>query len=154
MEQFGSNMSGIVLKTSVVVRTRKGRFPPESYAAVLLPARVSLRRDAERAFATKSDPVSGHPWPPRKYDYPWPPLVESGEMRTAALEATNTAVVTGSSLTVRVRRPRHARFQAKGTKTIAARRFVGASIGTLRIVRAGLQREGKDQALRVLRGKS
>ena len=51
-------MSGIVVKASVNVRTVRGaKFPAASYAAVLSPARASLRKDVERAFDRAADPV-------------------------------------------------------------------------------------------------
>ena len=144
---------GIAVKASVVVRTKKGaKFPAGSYAAALSPARAALKRDAERAFATQSDPVTGRKWAPRKGAYPWAPLLKTGELKGAAIEAAENATLTGSSLTATVK-TRYAGFQQKGTRTIAARRFVGASIGTIAVVRAGLRREGKRQAVRVLRGK-
>lgn len=145
---------GIVLKASVLIRAKKGgRFPAGSYAAALSPARASLQRDTERAFDTQSDPVSGKPWPARKGVYVHPPLRKSGAMRDAAIQATAAAVVTGSSLTAKQTAPAYAGFQGKGTKTIAARRFLGASIGTIRIVQAGMLKAGKKQAVKVLRGR-
>lgn len=146
--------AGITLKASVLIRTKKGgRFPQASYAAALLPARASLQRDTERAFDTQADPVSGQPWKPRKGVYVHPPLRKSGAMRDGAIQATAAAVATGSSLTVKQTSPLHAKFQQGGTKAIEARRFLGASIGTIRIVQAGMLKAGKKQAVRVLRGK-
>lgn len=145
---------GITLKASIVIRARAtGRFPAASYAAALSPARASLARDTERAFATKADPVTGRAWPRRKYKYPHAPLVKTGDMKRGTLRAIAAARVTGSSLAVAVKEPKYAAYQQRGTKTISARRFVGASIGTVRIVQAALVREGREQAVRVLRGK-
>lgn len=147
-------MSGITLKATVNVRTRVGaKFPQGSFAAVLAPARASLAKDAERAFATASDPVTGRKWPPRKHAYPHPALVRTGTMRAGAVAAASAAVVSGNTLTARVKSPGYAAFQAKGTKTIAARRYQGASIGTVRIVQAGLVREGRNESARILRGR-
>lgn len=148
-------MSGIRVKASVLVRTKKGgRFPRASYAEALSPARASLVRDTQRAFDTARDPVSGRPWPARKVHVAHGPLVKSGELRREAVAATGAATVTGSSLTVVVKRPQYAVYQAKGTRLIAARRFVGASIGTIQVARAGLARAGQKQAVRVLRGRA
>jgi hypothetical protein len=148
-------MSGIRVKASVIVRTKKGgRFPKASYAEALSPARASLVRDTQRAFDTASDPVTGRPWPARKVHVAHKPLVKSGTLKREAVAATSAATITGSSLTVVVKKPHYAGFQAKGTRLIAARRFVGASIGTVQVARAGLARAGKKQAVRVLRGKS
>ncbi len=147
-------MAGITVKATVNVRTRTGtRFPAGSFAAVLEPARASLVRDTERAFATASDPVTGRKWPPRKHTYPHPALVKSGVMKAGAVAAASTAVISGNTLTARVKSPAYAVYQAKGTRTIAARRFLGASIGTVRIVHAGLAREGRAAANRILRGR-
>lgn len=147
-------MAGITLKASVLIRPKRGaRFPAGSYAAALSPARASLVRDTERAFETQADPVSGKAWPPRKHHYAHKPLQKSGAMRREAVAAAAVAVLTGNSLTVKVKRPKYSKFQHGGTRTIAARRFVGASIGTVRIVHAGLVREGQEFAVRVLRGK-
>jgi hypothetical protein len=78
---------GPILKTSVSVRTTKGRFPPQSVAVALLPARAALARDAARAFERRTDPVTGRRWAPRKHDYPHPPLVRTGKMRAEAITA-------------------------------------------------------------------
>lgn len=147
-------MGGIALKASVLIRPiRGGQLPPASFAAILLPARAALRRDVERAFAQQRDPVTGRAWVKRKGAYPHAPLVKTGTMRAAALVATDSARVTGSSLTVSVPTPKYATYQQKGTRTIAPRRFLGASIGTVAVVRAGLIRAGREHIVRVLRGR-
>lgn len=143
----------IVLKASVNVRMRAGgRFPKESVAAVLAPARASLVKDVTRAFDTASNPINGKPWPARKGDYPHPPLVKTGAMRAAAIQAAAGAVINGSTLYATVRSPKYAGLQQRGTRTIRARRFLAASIGTVRIVQAGLARAGRAECLRVVRG--
>jgi hypothetical protein len=147
-------VAGIVLKASVNIRTRTSRFPAGSFAAALSPARASLVRDVQRAFATRADPVSGFPWPSRSGSYPWPALDKTGVMKREAIQAAASAVITGSSITATMKAPKYAGFQQKGTKTISPRRFLGASIGTIRIVQAGLVREGRAHAVRVLRGKA
>lgn len=145
---------GIKLKASVLIRTNRGtRFPRASFAEALLPARASLTRDAERAFSTQTDPVTGRSWPKRKHHYTHKPLQKTGALRTAVLTATAAAHITGSSITATVTTPGYAVYQQRGTKTIAARRFMGASIGTIRIVKAGLLRASKRQAVHVLLGK-
>ena len=74
-------------------------------------------------------------------------------MRQAAIAAAAAAVVNGNTLVARVAAPAYAAFQQRGTKAIKARRFLGASIGTVGIVARGLRREGRRQAVRVLRGR-
>jgi hypothetical protein len=148
------SVAGIKVKASVLVRAKRGaKFPAGSYAAALTTARASLERDTRRAFDTAADPVTGRPWPPRKHDYPHPPLVRTGVLQQEALKTTASAAVTGNSLTATVTSPPYAKYQAKGTRTIAARRFLGASIGTIAVLRKGLRKEGRLHALRVLRGR-
>jgi hypothetical protein len=147
-------VGGIRVKASVIVRTKRGgKFPAKGYADALSPARASLERDVRRAFDTQADPVTGNPWPPRKHEYPHPPLDRSGAMKQDALKAAASAVVTGSSLTAKMPGVPYYGFQAKGTTLVAARRYLGASIGTIAVVRSGLTRAGRRQAVRVLRGR-
>ena len=147
-------MAGITIKASIVVRTTRGaRFPAASYAAALLPARASLIRDVERAFATRADPVSGVAWPARKHAYSHPLLVKSGAMKQGAIDAATAATITGSSLTAKQRTPVYVGYQARGTRLITARRFLGASIGTIGIVQRGLATVGANEAVRIMRGR-
>ena len=140
----------IRVRATLNIRSRRGQFPPASYAKVLAPARESLRRDAERAFQTQSDPVTGRAWPQRKTVRSNPMLVLSGTLRADAMRAASAATVNGSTLTARMSSPKHAGFQQGGTRLIAKRRFLGASIGTVGIVTRALKAEG----LRVTRGGS
>jgi len=142
-------MGGIKVKASVLVRAKRGaKFPAASAAAALSPARAGLQRDVGRAFDTRADPVTGKKWPPRKHPYPWPLLVKTGAMRQDAMKAAATARVTGGSLTATLPAVAYYKVQAR------VRRFLGASIGTVAIVRAGLRKAGTRQALRVLRGRT
>jgi len=140
----------INVKATVNVRTLKGKFPQGSKAKALAEVRPALVRDVNRAFDTKSDPVSGSPWAPTKFVYGHPLLQKTGALKAGAVAAAAGATVAGSSITAKVKTPAHAGFQAKGTRYITARRFLGASIGAIGQLAKALKREG----LRVFRGKA
>jgi phage gpG-like protein len=145
---------GITLTASVNVRpAKKTRFPAGSYAAVLKPARDRMRQDTEQAFGLRKDPVTGRKWPQRKGQYPWPMLVKTGTLRQKALEATAAAVVNGNTLYVKLK-DKVGKYQQEGTRLIAKRRFLGASPGTIAVVKRGLSKAGKSAAKRVLRGRT
>ena len=132
----------IRIKASVNIRLPSGRFPASSHAAVLVQAREDLKRDTERAFAAKVDPVTGRAWPERKTVRANPLLELSGRMKRAALTAVAAAVINGNTVIFRQSSPRYAKWQFGGTKRIQARRFIGASPTTKAAIRRRLQQEG------------
>lgn len=144
-------MGGIKTKATVILRLPNGRFPQQSYAAVLNDMRPRLVQDEEQAFLLKRDPMTLKPWAPRKlrvgFNPTHPLMVLSAKLGAAAIKAAADARLTGSSLTMTVRNPKFGRYHMTGTRKMVARRWLGIS----RRTREALVRRLKAEGLRIFR---
>lgn len=97
--------------------------------------RLAIREGIRRGFASATDVQTGTSWPPRKYQYPHPPLMKTQTMANAAagLGSGSISEINGRTLRVGVSTSAvpYAPYHQFGTGRIAARPYVGASPETL-----------------------
>ena len=147
-------MGAIITRATVSIRLPTGRFPRESQAAALRAVVPRLAADAKAAFDQRRDPATLKPWPPRKVargrkPLPHPLMVLTGKLKRATVEAAEGATITGSTLTMKVKSPKYAKYHAKGTRLMPARPSVGVS----RAARMILAKQLVKQGLRVFRSR-
>lgn len=133
----------IKVRASISIRLPSGKFPRASYTRVLQPAVQQVMRDFREGFQAEKDPRTGKPWPPRKLEYPHPMIRKSRLLFRSAIRAVEQAVITNSTLSIRIPdSPVYLKYQFFGTKKIAARRFIGVSRRTRQWVARRLKGEG------------
>jgi len=54
-----------------------------------------LAEEMHRAFQEQVDPDTGRAWPPRKHEYPWPPLNRTGKLRAMTRAGWGVKTKTG-----------------------------------------------------------
>jgi hypothetical protein len=150
-----ASLSGLTTKVTVSLRTPRGKFPSGSYARVLGEIRPLLVQDIEGGFDASRDPETKTPWASRKIQPGrqapnHPLLVKTGTLRQEAVSAARSAVVNGSTLTMRTNKPSYGGYHQKGTRFMVARRWAGVSRATRMRLAKLLVKEG----IRVFRGRA